>query len=94
MIKTEAILKNGKIYIGDSHGKMQKDKSRPKGYLNDGTLGYITDTGEFVNRIKAAKIAFDCGQIHEPIGILLSIDDISPRLRKKFKGLDDTEIFS
>ena len=74
MIKEAAIKLNGKIYTGRRHNEILCDKSRPKGFLKYGTQGFITDAGEFVTRMQAAKIAFDCGQITEPARILFSED--------------------
>ena len=74
MIKEAAIKLNGKIYTGRRHSDILHDKSRPKGYLKYGTQGFTTDDGKFVTRIEAAKIAFECGQIKEQMGILFSED--------------------
>jgi len=70
MIKCAAILKDNILYTGRSHSHMYE-----KG-INVDTIdsieGFLTDKGEFVDRKKAAKIAFDCGQIQEEVLLLFS----------------------
>lgn len=63
MIKSAAIRKDGKIYTGTKHCYILSDKSRPFGFLKGGEQGFVTETGEFVDRETAAKIAFECNQI-------------------------------
>lgn len=63
IITLAAIGKNGIVYTGKRHAYILNDNRRPKGFLKDGTQGFITDEGEFVNREQAAIIAFECGQI-------------------------------
>lgn len=62
MIVDSAILKNRVIYTGRRHHNIL-NSAVPFGFLKDGEQGFITDTGEFVNRIEAGKIAIACGQI-------------------------------
>lgn len=59
-----AIKFNDKVYIGFDHGECfkQMQKQDVKGYDNSGQ-GFITDTGVFVDRIKACKIARKAKQI-------------------------------
>jgi len=106
IIKAPAISKNGKIYTGGfTHDEIIFDSSRPRGFLTDGVKGFITDTNKFVNRVQAAKIAYESGQINERIGILFSCDisfeskatepKETPRpKKKKQQGIDDEEFFS
>jgi len=74
MIKSAAIKKDGIIYVGKRHNNILHDESRPSGFLKDGTQGFITDMGEFVTRERAARIAFNCGQITTPKEMLFSED--------------------
>jgi hypothetical protein len=64
MIIKAAIRKDGIIYIGKRHYNIL-GTVLPFGYLRDGNQGFVTDTGEFVDRIEAARIAIECGQIKE-----------------------------
>lgn len=43
-------------------------------HKNPYEMGFFTSHGRYVNRIEAAKIAFDCGQIKEPLERLYSED--------------------
>jgi hypothetical protein len=73
MIKSVAIkAKDGRIFLGRAHGEII-DKM-PGNVLMGHEKGFTTSTGEFVDRVKAAKIAFDCGQISEPKAELFSND--------------------
>jgi hypothetical protein len=63
MITLAAIGKDGIVYIGKRHAYILNDNRRPKGFLKNGTQGFITDKEEFVDREQAAIIAFKCGQI-------------------------------
>lgn len=74
MIKSAAIKKDGIVYEGKRHNNILHDESRPKGFLKNGVQGFVTDTGEFVTRERAAKIAYNCGQIKEPKEMLFSED--------------------
>lgn len=71
MIKAPAILMNGKIYTG---GSCHDDIIASHKGLTYGTKGFVTDTGKFVSRTEAAKIAHECGQVSDNIGILFSYD--------------------
>lgn len=62
MIVQAAIKKDGIIYVGRRHHNIL-GAAKPFGYLKDGEQGFVTDAGEFVDRIEAAKIALECGQI-------------------------------
>ena len=62
MIKEAAILKDGIIYTGRRHHNIFQS-TLPLGCIKDGEQGFVTDIGEFVDRIEAGKIAIECGQI-------------------------------
>lgn len=64
MIVASAILKDGKIYTGHRHHNILND-AVPLGSLKNGEQGFVTESGEFLNRKDAAKYALDCGQIKE-----------------------------
>lgn len=61
MIIEAAILKDGIIYTGRRHHNIIW--TNPKGFFYNCEQGFVTDTGEFVNRFDAGKIAIACGQI-------------------------------
>ena len=71
MIIKAAIIKDGVIYTGKRHHNIL---FAAKGALKCGEQGFITDKGEFVNREKAAQIAYECGQIPNPKSELFSED--------------------
>lgn len=72
MIKAAALkLNNGKVVSGWCHGQILSDLGREEIPVAE---GFITDEGVFVNRQKAAKIAFSCGQIKEEKYSLFSYD--------------------
>jgi len=73
-IKCAAILKDGKAYTGRSHSQIVLNVREEK-HINvylDSKEGFLTDNGEFVDRRKAAKIAFKSGQIKEEVDCLFS----------------------
>lgn len=75
MIKESAIKRANKIYTGKSHTEILKAHiSEGTFSKNDYTLGFVTDSGEFVTRMQAAKIAYEYGQIKEKMSILFSTD--------------------
>ena len=63
MIVSAAIIKDGIIYTGKRHNNILCDKSRPFAFLHDAEQGFVTDTGEYLNRMDACKHAIECGQI-------------------------------
>jgi len=78
LIKEAAIKKNGTIYTGFRHDRIIK--ACPFGFFkNPGKVrtsiqGFVTDTGEFLNRKEAGKHAFECGQTDRLINNLTSED--------------------
>jgi len=72
LIQKAAIRKNNKIYIGENHSKII---SKAKfGSLKGGEQGFLTNTGRFVDRKTAAKLAYISGQITERKSLLYSED--------------------
>lgn len=67
MIKEADIRKDGVIYTGKRHWNIFQDYGSD-GSLRDGEQGFITDTGEFVNREEAWNIAQECGQMTRQTG--------------------------
>jgi len=67
MIKCSAIIYQGKIYEGTSHPKiglkMIEDEVCPRPYPGGKAQGFVTETGEFVNRDEALCIAVQAGQV-------------------------------
>ncbi|MDD5013583.1 MAG: hypothetical protein PHW73_00590 [Atribacterota bacterium] len=68
-IARAAIRKEDEIYLGASHGEIIKAHPWK---LKNCEQGFLTDTGEFVDRKEAAVIAFNAGQIKEKKDILYS----------------------
>jgi hypothetical protein len=68
-IINSAIKYKGKIYIGTRHALIAEQiRKEVKGYKTRlEEQGFLTDTGKFVSREKAADIAYKAGQI--PNGI-------------------------
>lgn len=64
MIVNSAVLHNGIIYTGKRHHNIFQS-TYPLGCIKNGIQGFVTDTGKFVDRIEAAKIAIECGQIEK-----------------------------
>lgn len=54
------------VYIGkqgERHNHLLCDHSRPFGFLKNGIQGFVDENNKFYNRHKAAKHAFECGQL-------------------------------
>ena len=75
-IITAAIKHNGKIYTGSSHGNIMQEmtNSGVKGEFRNNEQGFLTDKGRFVNRVEAAKIAREAGQIKKGYADVYSLD--------------------
>jgi len=68
MIKESAILFEGTVYTGRRHHDVIRKIIQETGVKKVGgqhPQGFVTDTGEFVDREQAAKIALECGQIEK-----------------------------
>jgi hypothetical protein len=61
MLVKAAYIKDGIIYTGTRHAYILK--TVPFGFLKHAESGFVTDTGEFVDRETAARIAFECRQV-------------------------------
>ncbi len=64
-----AIKIDGKVYEGYRHGNIMQSfwEDNPGVRIEAKDQGFLTNDGEFVDRVTAAKIAFEAGQI--PNGI-------------------------
>jgi hypothetical protein len=80
VITRVAIKVGDKVYIGqqnERHDALFDDEliqllKEQSGISRE--LGFITDTGEFLNRAQADDHAFKCKQISKPSGCLVSED--------------------
>lgn len=78
MIKESAVLQSGCIFTGRRHchayAMMFGMGIKPNGDVQ----GFVTDTGEFLDRAAALKHALECGQLaekkHRPVDQLTSED--------------------
>jgi hypothetical protein len=72
-----AILKDGIIHRGRRHHLILHDPSYPQGYMKGGTQGFVTDTGVFLDRVRALEHAKVCGQFRgKLIGSVLTSEDL------------------
>ena len=80
MITRVAFKVGDKVYVGQQNERhdalfddkmMQLLKEQPD---IPRVLGFVTDTGEFLDRAQADDHAFKCKQISEPSGCLVSED--------------------
>ena len=63
-IRQAAILQDGIIWAGKSHDEIIHTICKQTGKFNPRSpQGFITESGRFVDRKEAAKIALECGQI-------------------------------
>ncbi|MFA6594100.1 MAG: hypothetical protein WCT16_02470 [Candidatus Buchananbacteria bacterium] len=78
MIAWAAIRKDGKMFTACRHGRIIQKyaHSAPPGFFLQAEQGFLTDSGEFVDRQAAARIAFECGQTRQLKEILFSEDVI------------------
>lgn len=69
-------LKDGVVRVGPNHAAIYEGirygEEEPRPDATDATEGFITSEGKFVDRREAAIIAFNSGQIKEPVGSLCS----------------------
>jgi hypothetical protein len=61
MLVASAIIKDGVIYTGHRHHNIIWE--HPKQFFNGCVQGFVTDTGEFVDRVEGARLVIECGQI-------------------------------
>jgi len=71
VIHQAAIQHNGIIYKGDRHKNIKMKMPKHLGYAG-AKEGFVTNTGIFVDRETAADLAYQCGQISEPVEKLKS----------------------
>lgn len=69
-----AVSYNGKIWTGKRHGVIMQDIWAVDAWarIHQDQQGFVTDTGEFVDRAEAGRIAFQAGQTSEQKLKLLS----------------------
>lgn len=72
VIEQAAILSNGIIYKGKRHKDIVMDAPRHLNIRKGGVEGFVTIQGHFVDRREAAELAYECGQISEPVEELKS----------------------
>jgi len=68
MIKEAAVLKYGVVFTGKRHNNIfNSAQALGLGFagLRGGEQGFVTESGEYVNRRKAFEIALACGQVEE-----------------------------
>lgn len=77
MLVAAAIRKNEIVYTGKRH-YIILGNAKPFGYLKDGEQGFVTDTGEFLNRKQAFLHAIRSKQqfIREITGGVLTSEDL------------------
>lgn len=75
-IACAAILdKDGKLWLGKRHSDAIWLMSRfGKSLGKDTSQGFVNILGTFLTRREAAKVAYECGQIKDPIEVLHSYD--------------------
>jgi hypothetical protein len=66
MIKEAAIKLNGIVYTGRRHHEIIRELAR-RGFDIPilGEQGFVTDTGEFLTRRQAGRLAIESGQVEE-----------------------------
>ena len=67
VIEQAAILNNGIIYKGKRHKDIVMSQPKHLNIRKGGTEGFVTTQGIFLNRKDAAKLAYEMGQITEPV---------------------------
>ena len=75
MITAAAIQKkDGAVYVGNKNDRHDTVfLSKPEDFFDgNDIMGFVTDTGEFLNRKDAAKHAFECGQVDKLDDSLIS----------------------
>ena len=64
-----AIKIDGKVYEGYRHGNIMQSfwEDNPHTKVEFEDQGFVTSEGKFVDRVTAAKIAFEAGQLTEHV---------------------------
>lgn len=76
-IEAAAIIHDGKVWTGRRHHLIMRaivEKLGPEVAPINGEQGFVTDTGKFVDREEAARIAFEAGQMDRHVRRLFSED--------------------
>ena len=72
VIEQAAILNNGIIYKGKRHKEIIMSAPKHLNIKKGGIEGFVTTSGLFLDRKEAADLAFEMGQISEPVDSLKS----------------------
>jgi len=72
VIQQAAIWNNGIIYKGKRHKDIVMSQPKHLNIRKGGIEGFVTNQGIFLNRKEAAKLAYEMGQISEPVESLKS----------------------
>ena len=72
VIQQAAIWNNGIIYKGHRHKDIVMSQPKHINIRKGGIEGFVTTAGLFLDRKKAAKLAYEMGQISEPVDELKS----------------------
>lgn len=72
VIQQAAIWNNGIVYKGKRHKDIVMSQPEHLNIRKGGIEGFVTTAGLFLNRKEAAKLAYEMGQINEPVESLKS----------------------
>ena len=72
VIESAAIWNDGIVYKGHRHKDIVMSQPKHIDIRKGGTEGFITTSGIFLDRKEAAKLAYEMGQISEPVESLKS----------------------
>lgn len=72
IIQQAAIWNNGIVYKGHRHKDIVMSQPKHLNIRKGGIEGFVTSTGIFLDRKEAARVAYECGQISEPVEKLKS----------------------
>lgn len=72
VIQQAAIWNNGIVYKGKRHKDIVMSQPKHINIRKGGIEGFVTTSGIFLDRKEAAKVAYQCGQISEPVEELKS----------------------
>jgi hypothetical protein len=81
IVKSALKATDGTVHTGHRHADIFRDRDSGKvggeRYFLNAEQGFVSDTGEFLNRVDAAKHAIACGQIKETRwGVRLYSEDL------------------
>lgn len=72
VIEQAAILNNGMVYKGKRHKDIVMSVPKHLNIRKGGIEGFVTTSGIFLDRRQAAELAYQMGQISEPVEELKS----------------------